>query len=303
MGLFSKKQKIPATGFYAQPKSYQNLYNNINKNIRSLYFDNGQIRSDAFTPMDQTADEARAFEMMRQGFAPTPESLSRDLAMLMNPFDDYVINDINRQAQGDYSLARQYAASTGQMGSNRDMLAASDVEQNRLNSIGGFRQSQYNNALDRSLVQLPTLRQNDAQNLAGIGAFERALDMQQRQAPYTALGAAQGAFNAIPTQFGNFGTEERTIKTGGGLGGFLGSIAPIVGSAIGGPIGGAIGGAVGGGLSGGGVQGMLSGALGGYMNGGINGGNYLGQKLGSVFSPSPMGPYQPVGYQAASFFR
>jgi len=302
MGLFSAKTTtIPATGFYSQPESYQNLYSNINSGISNLYFnEDGSINSDAFTPLAETADETRAFDMMRQGFTPTEETLGQDLSMLMNPYDDYVTAGINKESQGEYSLANQYGNSTGQMGSNRNMLAASDVEQNRLNSIGQFKQSQYNTALNQALTQLPTLRQNDAQNLTSIGSFQRELDTQTNQAPYTALGSAQSSFNAIPTTFGNFGTEEQTVKTGGGLGGLLSTIAPIVGTALGGPVGGMIGGAVGGAMNGGGVTGAISGAAGGYSGGSTNGGNYLGQALGSLGSSSSNGPYQPI---TASFFR
>lgn len=273
----------------------------------------GKYTGEMFVPLPETADETRAFEMMRAGFTPTEDTLADDLAMLMNPFDQYVIDDLNRQARGDYSLARQYSSSAGQMGSNRDMLAASDVEQNRLNAIGQFRQAQYNRALDQSLVNLPGLRQQDALNLMGIGDFQRNLDLQTKQAPLQALLTHQSILQGMPTSFGNFGTPETTVKSsGGGLGGFLGSVAPIVGSAIGGPIGGAIGGAVGGAVSGGGIGGALQGGLGGFMNAGsvspflgksgflsgLSQGNSLGQLFGSMRSPSPMGPYQP-----ASFFR
>ncbi len=45
------------------------------------------------------------------------------------------------------SLVNQAATRAGQQGSNRSFLGTSDVEQNRLNNIGQFRQSQYNNAV------------------------------------------------------------------------------------------------------------------------------------------------------------
>ena len=326
MGLFSsKKQTIPATGFYAQPKAYQALYTDILSNIGDVLLPDGQVNADMFTPLAQTADEDRAIEMIRQGLTPTPETLGKDISMLMNPFDQYVVDDLNRQAAGDYSLVKQQQAQSGQMGSNRDFLGASDVEQNRLNALGQFKQAQYNQALNQSLGALSGLRQQDIDNLMGVGTFQRGLDYQTNTAPYAALQAAQGSFNAVPTEFGNFGTQQRTVKSGGGLGGFLGAVAPIVGTALGGPVGGMIGGAVGGAMGGGGLSGALQGGVGSAVMGGLSGGfgggsfgsfpgigaggisnsgllgglsqgNSLGQSLGSLVSTSSMGPYQPVSF-------
>lgn len=323
MGLFSsKKQTIPASGFYTMPSGYQTLYNNVLGSANNLFFNGESLDPSAFTPLAQTDDETRAFELIREGLAPTPESLSSDLSMFMNPFDQYVVDDLNRQSQGNYSLAKQAGESAGQMGSNRDFLAASDVEQQRLNSIGQFRQSQYNQALDSVLGPLAGLRQQDIQNLSGIGEFQRSLDYVTRQAPVNALNAAQGVLVNQPTSFGNFGSPETTVKSGGGFGGLLSAVAPIVGSALGGPIGGMIGGAVGGAAGGGGLEGAISGAVGSAVSGGsfpnfsnmgqtggfspggflggLSQGNSMEQMLGSLASKSPVGPYQPI---SASRFR
>lgn len=243
--LGSKKQKIPATGFYALPKEYQNLWSGILGQADDVLLPGGQLNSEMFTPLGMTADESAAFERMRQGFAPTEQSLRQDISMFMNPFDDFVINDLNRQAQGQNSLVNQASTRAGQQGSNRSFLGTSDVEQQRLNSIGQFRQGQYNNAVNQVLGPLAGLRMQDTQNLLGIGSFERGLDSATKQAPLQALNAGTGFLNAIPTSFGNFGTPERTVKTGGGLGSLLGAAGSVAGSIFGGPVGGMIGGQLG----------------------------------------------------------
>lgn len=264
MGLFSKKQKIPATGFYALPAEYQSLYRGLLGDAGNIIRPDGQLNVDMFTPLPTTADEERAFSILRQGLTPTADSISRDVAMLQNPFDQYVVNDINREAQGANSILNQALNRTGQMGSNRSILGASDVEQQRLNNIGRFRQENYNNAVNASLGTLSNLRQQDAQNLLGIGTFERGLDEATRQAPLSALSAGQQALGGFQTDFsGNFGSPERTVKTGTGFGKLLGSVAPIVGSTFG-PVGSVIGGALGGYASSGG---SLAGALGGGFRG------------------------------------
>lgn len=214
----------------------------------------GKLDVNAFTPLAQTAEETKAQGLINKGLAPTPESLQADLSMLMNPFDEYVINDLNRQATGANSLVNQNATRAGQQGSNRSFLGTSDVEQQRLNSIGQFRQSQYNNSIDNILGPLSGLRQGDITNLMNFGGFERGLDMDTKQAPYNALNSAYGTLNGIPTSFGNFGTPETTVKTGGGLGGILGTVGSIAGTAFGGPLGGMIGGQLGSLAGGGGIN-------------------------------------------------
>lgn len=230
MGFFdgffggSQTQNKPASGYYTMPQGYRNMYEGLLQSMQNTFYPpGGNINSEMFNPMGETADETRAFDMARQGLAPTTESLNRDLSMLMNPFDDYVIGDINRQSQGQNSLVNQAAAMAGQQGSNRSFLGSSDVEQNRLNNIGQFRQGQYNRSIDNILGPLAGLRQQDIGNLMGIGEFQRGLDLQKRQAPYSAVQAGMGILNGIPREFGNFGSQASTIKSGGGISGFLNS--------------------------------------------------------------------------------
>jgi hypothetical protein len=266
MGLFSSKKTIPATGFYTMPKEYQDLYRGLLNQSASILLPNGQVNTEMFTPLAKTADETRAMEMMRQGFAPTQESLNRDVSMLMNPYDDYVIEGMNREAQGQNSILNQALSRTGQTGSNRSILGANDLEQQRLGQIGQFRQGQYNNAVNTALGTLTNLRQNDASNLMNIGSFDRNLDTMTRQAPFTALQAGQGSLNAFQTSGFDFGAPERTIKSSSGFGSMLGQIGgAALGSMVGMPqLGAAIGGGLGGSLGGGGLSGGLSGAIGGY---------------------------------------
>lgn len=267
MGLFSKKTTIPATGFYALPQEYQDLYTGLLGQAGDILLPDGSVNTEMFTPLARTADEERAFEMVRQGLAPTEESLRADISMLTNPYDDYVIDAINRESQGANSILNQALANTGQMGSNRSILGASDVESQRLGQIGQFRQGQYNTAVNTALGQLANLRGQDISNLFGLGEFERGLDTATKQAPLTALTAGQQALGGFKTEFGNFGRPEQTVKTGGGLGGALGAIGGAVGNYFAPGIGGAIGGAIGGGFGGGNgfdLGGAISGGMSGY---------------------------------------
>ena len=192
--------------------------------------------------------------------------------MLMNPFDQYVVNDINKQAQGLFPHA-PVCRKRGAIRLKQDMLAASDVEQNRLNDIGKFRQSQYNTALDQTLNTLTGLRQQDANNLLGIGGFQRNLDYQTKQAPFNAYQVAVGAMDPLYIS----GSPSQTVKTKSLLPLVQSSgCGPIVGSAIGGPIGGAIGGAIGTSATGGNAGDILSGGFSGAMGAGSFSSSALG---------------------------
>lgn len=216
-GGAKQSQGVPASGYYSMPPEYQKLYGQQAGNISSTLFPNGNINSAMFTPLAQTGEETKALGMVNQGIAPTADTLQADLAMLMNPFDESVIDGINREATGQNSLVNQYATQAGQQGSNRSFLGTSDVEQNRLNNIGQFRQSQYNTAINQALGPLAALRQQDISNLFGAGEFQRTLDEQTKQAPYTALSAAGGLLGALPTQFGTQ-SQAGTAKSGSSAG-------------------------------------------------------------------------------------
>lgn len=218
MGFFSSlvsspKVKTPASGFYAQPQAYQSLYNNTLSGANGALFNNGQFNTDMFSAAPQNQFETAAQGMIQQGVTPTAQSLQSDISMLTNPFDDSVINGINREATGQNSLVNQAATLAGQQGSNRSFLGTSDVEQNRLNNIGMFKQSQYNNAVNQSLGQLSGLRQQDIQNNQLQGEYQRGLDTQNQQAPLAALQAALSALGGL----GTLGVGNQKSSSGGGL--------------------------------------------------------------------------------------
>lgn len=274
MGFFdgiigSKKTKVPASGFNALPAGYQRLHGNLTGALEDVLLPGNQLQSDMFRPQDFSQAEQGAFGAINQGFTPTADSLQSDISMLMNPFDDSVIQGINRESQGQNSLINQAATQAGQQGSNRSFLGSSDVEQNRLNNIGQFRQNQYNTTIDQILNSLVPGRRQDAVGQLSAGQMQRDLDLQQKQAPLNAVNSGLGALGQIPTEFGNFGTPEQTIKTGGGLGGIIGAAKDIAG--------------------------IINPAAGALNSLGGGNGFSLGQNVGSMLSSSPSGPYQSYG--------
>ncbi len=201
------------SGFSLLPTQIQNLFKDYSSDVSSYLPSAGG--ADLFTPLSRTEDENKAYSMIRQGFTPTQDSLNTDISMLMNPFDDFVIDDVNRQAGSEYSILKQAMNSAGQLGSNRGLLGANDIEQTRLGTIGKLRQDQYNKALDSALTTLPGLRENDAANSLGLGESDRSLDTQTRQAPIQNLLAIAQLMGVLPQSGGS--TETRTENSNSGL--------------------------------------------------------------------------------------
>lgn len=171
----------------------------------------------AYRPMGITGDENKAFDMLRQGFAPTTETLNRDVSMLMNPFDNFVVDDINRQAGSDFSILKQNATQAGQFGSNRQQLGANDIEQTRLGTIGKLRQGQYNEAIKQIFNNLLPARAADAEGLLSIGNIQRGLDTAMQSAPITGLQEIAKALGILPTTGGSQGTSSSKSSSSKGI--------------------------------------------------------------------------------------
>ncbi|MDP9195216.1 MAG: tail fiber domain-containing protein [Pseudomonadota bacterium] len=222
MGFFSGSKKTTKTGYYSLPDNLKGMIDRIASG--SNQYVTGENNISRFTPMAQTADETRAFDILRQGFAPTQQSLASDINLQMNPYNQSVIGAINRQAGGEYSILKQAMNEAGQMGSNRQMLGANDIDLTRTQQIGSFLQGQFDKAMQNSLTVLPQLRAADAQGLLGIGEFQRGLESQTKQAPVTALQTATGLAQGLGLNSAIANTSQTTQKSGGLGASLLGAI-------------------------------------------------------------------------------
>lgn len=250
MGLFSsifgggegKSSSSSQSGWALLPKSIQDAYSNLATESQGFLPSRGG--AEAFKPMPLNTGEQSALSRIYSGFAPTSASLSSDMAMLQNPFDQYVIGGINREAQGQGSILNKMLNSVGQFGSNRAMLGANDIEQQRLNQIGTFQQSQFNNNLDSILNRIMPQRQQDAFGALQAGTYERGLDTQNKQAGLEALKAIAQVIGILPQSGGSTSTSSSSQSSGNGIMGALGGAASMLGGA-----GGLFGGGGSGGMS------------------------------------------------------
>lgn len=219
-GSSSSSSTSRSGGFNDLPAEIRDAFINLAREAGGFI---GSRGTSAFTPIGETDAEKRALADIMRGFTPTQESLNADIAMQMNPFDSFVIDEINRQAVGEGSILRQALNQSGQLGSNRQMLSANDIDLRRLGQIGQFRQGQFNTAMQNALTTLPALRFGDTQARMGGGQFQRDLAFQQSTAPIQNLQALSGILNIMPRQEGTQTTTQSTSQRtgGGGIGSLL----------------------------------------------------------------------------------
>lgn len=191
-GLFggSKSTQQQSSGYGALPKIAQQAMDEITRQGQSLLLGSGG--SKLFTPMPQTAQETQAFNLMQ--LPTTQQGVNSLVGMYLNPFQDFLIENINKQATGGYSLYKQALSDAGQMGSNREFLNAAEADRARLNAIGTSLAGNYNNALSTGLNQ----NQQNIMNLLAQGDFTRGMDSQTNQAQLSALQAMAALLGVYP---------------------------------------------------------------------------------------------------------
>lgn len=213
LGGSSGSSSAASGGFNALPDTIKGAYTSYGQQIQDL-LKSGNL-TNMYKPLAQTAGETKAYGAIDTGFAPTEQTLKSDISMQQNPYDQYVIDEINRQAGGGYSILKQSLNEAGQMGSNRQNLGANDIDLSRLNQIGAFKKQGYDTALQNALTTLPGARQQDAQNQLGAAGNQRSLAGQEDQAPLVALQQLAAALGILPTAEGSSTSSSKSSSTGG----------------------------------------------------------------------------------------
>lgn len=216
-GSSGSSQAQGTSGFGLLPKEIQTPYKNYGTAV------NAQIpnATAAYTPLPQTAGETQAYGAINKGFAPTQQSLNSDVSMLTNPFNNSVIDELNRQAGGQYSVLKQALNESGQFGSNRQTLGANDIENSRQSNIGSLLQNQYNTAIGQIFNNLIPQRQQDSMNQLAAGANQRTLAGQQSAAPITGLQQVGAALGILPSSGGSQSTSSSEQSSSKGIFGGL----------------------------------------------------------------------------------
>lgn len=204
------------SGFALLPPEIQKSYTGYSDMLNKLMADTAGNKA-AFTPTQFSDAEKNAISNVNKGFAPTADSINSDIAMQQNPYDKYVIDEINRQSGGDFSILKQAMSQAGQSGSNRGLLGANDIDLSRTNQIGKFKQEGYANALQNALSTLPGMRAGDAQNQLAVGENVRNLTDKTNQSEYANLGAFAQLLGILPTNGGSQQTSSSQSQTNTGM--------------------------------------------------------------------------------------
>jgi len=223
----SESKSTAQSGWALLPPEIQNAFKSMASQASSMFPESGTAAS-MFTPTPLSEAEQSAISNINAGSAPTAQSIQSDIAMQTNPFDQSVIDTINREAAGQGSQLRSMLTSAGQYGSNRGVLGANDIDLTRLNQIGTFKQNQFNTALNNALTTMPAARIASTQNILNTGDYLRNLQGQTTQAPYTALARFAGLLGALPQTGGS--TQTQTSDTSGDAIGGIGRLASGIGS-------------------------------------------------------------------------
>lgn len=198
------------SGYALLPPEIQRAFSGLGSAVSNLIPSSQTM----YRPIDQTADETKALDTIRTGFAPTESSLKSDIGMFMNPFMSSVIDKINQEANGQNSILKQTMDNLGIMGSNRQVLGANDIENTRQSNIGSMLSQQYQNAINNVFNNLIPQRQNDAQGLLNVGQFQRNLAMAQQTAPVTGLQELSKAAGILPQSGGSTQSSNGGIING-----------------------------------------------------------------------------------------
>jgi len=212
-GSDESKNEQSQSGFSLLPSQIQSAYTDYANAVKS------QIpnAASAYTPTPITSGEQSALDKLTNGFTPTASSLQSDVSMLMNPFNSSVIDQLNRQANSDFSILKQNMNQAGQFGSNRQALGANDIENSRQSNIGSLLQNQYNQALGQVFNNLIPRRQQDAENALTAGTYSRGIADQTKQAPITGLQQIGAALGILPSNGGSTSTGSSSGQSNNGI--------------------------------------------------------------------------------------
>ena len=212
----SSQKSSSKSGFSALPKQLQGSFTDLGLQISPFTNPNNAGVKEMFTPSPLSGAENSAIANINAGFSPNAASVKSDMALQMNPYNESVISEINRQGQGEYSVLKQAENAAGQYGSNRTLLGANDIDLSRQNLIGTFLNNQFQTAMNNALSVLPQERAADASNQLSVGDMIRQLALTTSQAPIKALQTGIGMiapFTAGGTTSGSGSSQGGIFKS------------------------------------------------------------------------------------------
>jgi hypothetical protein len=180
-------------------------------------------QSAAYAPGPMTSGETTALNTINAGFTPTQNQINSSVNEQMNPYNQDVMNLVNQQAYGADSALNSELSAAGQYGSNRAVLGANNIANQQASTLGSILQPEFQTAMNNALTTIPQLNaQSAAAQLQG-GQFQQGLNLQNMQAPVSALSAYGSLLGVLPQTGGSVSAGVSNQSQLSGLGGFGGN--------------------------------------------------------------------------------
>ena len=122
-----------------------------------------------------------------------------DVNAFLNPYSQFAIDEINRQAAMGQDALSANAVRSGAFGGGREGVASAELERARLGQIGQLQAGIYGNALTAAMAdrQFQTgAEQGIGQQFAGLGAQQQAMQAQDIQQQMAVGGQQRGIAQA-----------------------------------------------------------------------------------------------------------
>lgn len=196
-GSDSKQSSKDSRGFIALPSDLQDKYRDLLSRTQDVFGSPEQY----FGIQGLSPEELTAQGMIN------PATFGQNIQTYLNPYQDIITQDINKQFEAPQSAVSSMASEAGAFGGSRHRGAQADLERARLDAITRANADQYNTAFGQM--------QTGIGNLLGFGNLQRTIDLQTRQALPRALTFGSSIF--APTLATGEGSSSGSSSSQGGI--------------------------------------------------------------------------------------
>lgn len=221
-GSSGSSSQSSQSGWGLLPPEIQNAFTSFATTAGNTLNPGGTPNSSMFTnPALSTGATDALGQIQNQDFAITPDKFNANMSMLQNPYNQSVINQIERAQNGQNSQLTSEMSNAGDFGSNRGMLGASDISNAAADQIGSFLSNQYDANKTDALTTIPQNQAQSAQGAVNAGLTAQQQQITNNQAPATALAALAKLYGILPTSGGSTSTGSSSNSSSPGLAGLF----------------------------------------------------------------------------------
>lgn len=217
-----QQQSTSSSGFSQLPPEIQQAFTQYATQAGNQF---ATPQTSAYAPGPLTSGETTALNTINGGFAPTQSQINSSVNEQMNPYNQDVENLVNQQAYGADSALNSQLSAAGQYGSNRAALGANNIANMQASTLGSILQPEFQTAMGNALTTIPQLNQQSALAQLQGGQFQQGLNLQNMQAPMSALSAYGSLLGVLPQTGGS--TSQSTgsgSSSSTGNGGIFGTL-------------------------------------------------------------------------------